>query len=152
MDVESGLNEKHEWCWLGKCSQQSEPDAEGRLRLPVSRWRASREKFCQTKKRKVSCFVWSNFVHTFATFDRWLLPCPDNFDRTHWNFQIGSSTTGAASRGRWLLGLAHALTTRIYLWKGKGETRIAKIADSTCLPEAEANFAITSGGVDESKD
>lgn len=39
--------------------------------------------------------------------------------------------------------MAHASTTRLYLRKGRGETRICKIYDSPCLPEAEAMFAIT---------
>lgn len=48
--------------------------------------------------------------------------------------------------------LAHASTTRIYLRKGKGETRIAKIYDSPELPENEAMYAITSGGIDNACD
>ncbi|CAM9322725.1 unnamed protein product, partial [Phaeothamnion confervicola] len=43
--------------------------------------------------------------------------------------------------------LAHASTTRISLKKGKGEERIAKIFDSPMMPEAEATYAITSGGI-----
>jgi len=34
--------------------------------------------------------------------------------------------------------LAHASTTRLYLRKGRGETRICKIYDSPDVPEAEA--------------
>jgi len=48
--------------------------------------------------------------------------------------------------------LAHASTTRISLRKGRGELRVAKIYDSPDLPESEATFAITSGGVDDAKD
>ncbi|KAI8426172.1 hypothetical protein MSG28_005113 [Choristoneura fumiferana] len=48
--------------------------------------------------------------------------------------------------------LAHASTTRISLRKGRGENRIAKIYDSPDLPESEATFAITSGGVADAKD
>ncbi|XP_046403567.1 meiotic recombination protein DMC1/LIM15 homolog [Ischnura elegans] len=48
--------------------------------------------------------------------------------------------------------LAHASTTRISLRKGRGETRIAKIYDSPDLPESEATFAITSGGIADAKD
>ncbi|TBU10564.1 DNA repair and recombination protein Rad51 [Hamiltosporidium tvaerminnensis] len=44
--------------------------------------------------------------------------------------------------------LAHASTTRIYLRKGRGETRVAKIYDSPDVPEAEAVYAITVGGID----
>eukprot|EP00605_Chrysophyceae_sp_TOSAG23-4_P000547 GSChrysophyteH1.ASY1.ANO1.616.1 assembled CDS len=43
--------------------------------------------------------------------------------------------------------LAHASTTRVFLKKGKGEQRIAKIYDSPLMPEAEATFQITPGGV-----
>lgn len=43
--------------------------------------------------------------------------------------------------------LAHASTTRISLKKGKGNERIARIYDSPDMPEAEAKFCITDGGV-----
>ncbi|CAG8474680.1 6118_t:CDS:10 [Ambispora gerdemannii] len=43
--------------------------------------------------------------------------------------------------------LAHASTTRIYLRKGRGEERIAKIYDSPDMPEAEAPYAISGGGI-----
>lgn len=43
--------------------------------------------------------------------------------------------------------IAHASTTRISLRKGRGESRVAKIYDSPCLPEAEATFGIYSDGV-----
>ncbi|KHN87647.1 DNA repair protein RAD51 -like protein A [Toxocara canis] len=48
--------------------------------------------------------------------------------------------------------IAHASTTRLYLRKGRGETRICKIYDSPCLPESEAVFAITTQGIDDAKD
>ncbi|PVV04488.1 hypothetical protein BB560_001008 [Smittium megazygosporum] len=48
--------------------------------------------------------------------------------------------------------IAHSSTTRLYLRKGRGESRICKIYDSPCLPEAEAVFAITEGGIADSKD
>lgn len=48
--------------------------------------------------------------------------------------------------------MAHASTTRLYLRKGRGETRICKIYDSPCLPEAEAMFAINPDGIGDSKD
>ncbi|KAL1451472.1 hypothetical protein WDU94_005848 [Cyamophila willieti] len=48
--------------------------------------------------------------------------------------------------------MAHASTTRISLRKGRAETRIAKIYDSPDMPEAEAMFAITNGGVTDAKD
>ncbi|RWS00459.1 meiotic recombination protein Dmc1-like protein [Dinothrombium tinctorium] len=48
--------------------------------------------------------------------------------------------------------LAHASTVRIYLKKGRGETRIAKIYDAPDLPEAEATFAISEGGIIDAKE
>ena len=48
--------------------------------------------------------------------------------------------------------IAHASTTRISLRKGRGEMRVAKIYDSPDLPESEATFSITSGGLDDAKD
>jgi len=43
--------------------------------------------------------------------------------------------------------MAHASTTRISLKKGRGETRIAKIYDSPCLPESDTLFAINEDGI-----
>lgn len=43
--------------------------------------------------------------------------------------------------------MAHASTTRLYLRKGRGETRICKIYDSPNLPESEAVFAINADGI-----
>ncbi|EGR29337.1 hypothetical protein IMG5_158050 [Ichthyophthirius multifiliis] len=43
--------------------------------------------------------------------------------------------------------MAHASTTRLYLRKGRGESRICKIYDSPCLPESEAIFGISQGGI-----
>ncbi|KAM5356125.1 hypothetical protein ACJ41O_002771 [Fusarium nematophilum] len=43
--------------------------------------------------------------------------------------------------------IAHASTTRISLKKGRGETRIAKIYDSPCLPESDTLFAIGEEGI-----
>ncbi|KAF7722115.1 Meiotic recombination protein dmc1 [Apophysomyces ossiformis] len=43
--------------------------------------------------------------------------------------------------------LAHASATRVYLRKGRGEERVAKIYDSPDMPENEASYAISSGGI-----
>jgi len=43
--------------------------------------------------------------------------------------------------------MAHASTTRLSLRKGRGETRVCKIYDSPCLPEAEAMFSINPDGI-----
>jgi len=43
--------------------------------------------------------------------------------------------------------MAHAATTRLYLKKGKGDTRVCHVADSPCLPESDAIFAIGPEGV-----
>ncbi|XP_059157129.1 meiotic recombination protein DMC1/LIM15 homolog isoform X1 [Physella acuta] len=48
--------------------------------------------------------------------------------------------------------LAHASTVRLMLRKGRGENRIAKIYDSPDLAENEASFAISGGGIIDSKD
>uniref|UniRef100_A0A8D3DRF5 Meiotic recombination protein n=1 Tax=Scophthalmus maximus TaxID=52904 RepID=A0A8D3DRF5_SCOMX len=48
--------------------------------------------------------------------------------------------------------LAHASTTRISLRKGRAEMRIAKIFDSPDMPENEATFAISAGGVTDAKE
>jgi DNA repair protein RadA len=43
--------------------------------------------------------------------------------------------------------IAHGSTIRIYLRKGKGEQRVAKIVDAPHLPEGEAVFSITEHGI-----
>ncbi|KAG0170829.1 Meiotic recombination protein dmc1 [Apophysomyces sp. BC1034] len=43
--------------------------------------------------------------------------------------------------------LAHASATRVYLRKGRGEERVAKIYDSPDMPENEASYAISAGGI-----
>ena len=43
--------------------------------------------------------------------------------------------------------LAHASTTRLYLKKGRGETRVCKIYDSPCLAELECLFQIANEGI-----
>lgn len=43
--------------------------------------------------------------------------------------------------------LAHGATVRIYLRKGKGEQRVAKMIDAPHLAEAEAVFSITEDGI-----
>ena len=43
--------------------------------------------------------------------------------------------------------LAHGATVRIYLRKGKGEQRVAKMVDAPHLPEGEAVFSITDEGI-----
>ncbi|CAG5123378.1 unnamed protein product [Candidula unifasciata] len=48
--------------------------------------------------------------------------------------------------------LAHASTVRVMLRKGRGETRIAKVYDSPDLPENEATFAISGGGITDAKE
>ena len=48
--------------------------------------------------------------------------------------------------------IAHASTTRLKLRKGRGNQRIMKVVDSPSLPESEATFAITSGGINDAED
>lgn len=48
--------------------------------------------------------------------------------------------------------VSFVLFCSLYLRKGRGETRICKIYDSPCLPEAEAMFAINADGVGDAKD
>lgn len=43
--------------------------------------------------------------------------------------------------------LAHASTTRLYLRKGRGDTRVAKIYDSPSLAEGEASYSIAKEGI-----
>ncbi|XP_020258865.1 meiotic recombination protein DMC1 homolog [Asparagus officinalis] len=48
--------------------------------------------------------------------------------------------------------MAHASTVRLMLRKGKGEQRVCKIFDAPNLPESEAVFQITPGGIADAKD
>ena len=48
--------------------------------------------------------------------------------------------------------LAHAVTTRIYLKKGKAENRIAKLQFSPTQAEGDATFSIGEGGIVAGKD
>ena len=43
--------------------------------------------------------------------------------------------------------LAHGCNTRIYVRKGKKGTRVAKLVDSSCLPEGEVIFRIAGEGI-----
>ena len=44
------------------------------------------------------------------------------------------------------------MDTIVSLRKGKGEQRVAKIIDSPSMPEAEASYQITTGGIDNYAD
>lgn len=48
--------------------------------------------------------------------------------------------------------IAHASQTRLSLRKARGENRICKIYDSPSLPEAEATFSISEGGITDASD
>lgn len=48
--------------------------------------------------------------------------------------------------------IAHASQTRLSLRKARGENRICKIYDSPNLPEAEATFSISEGGIVDATD
>jgi DNA repair protein RadA len=46
--------------------------------------------------------------------------------------------------------MAHACTHRLYLRRGKQNTRLAKVIDSPSLPEERVRFALTAAGVEDS--
>ena len=48
--------------------------------------------------------------------------------------------------------MAHASCTRLKLRKGRGDTRVCKVIDSPCLPEAEAMFSIGANGICDADD
>ena len=48
--------------------------------------------------------------------------------------------------------MAHASTTRLYLKKGRGEQRVCKIYDSPLVPEGEAIYQLSEGGVTDPTD
>ena len=43
--------------------------------------------------------------------------------------------------------MAHACTHRVFLRKGKQNTRLARVIDSPYLPEERIRFAITEAGI-----
>jgi DNA repair protein RadA len=45
--------------------------------------------------------------------------------------------------------VAHTATFRVYLRKSKGELRVARLIDSPHLPESEAVFKVTEGGIED---
>ncbi|MFX0098914.1 MAG: DNA repair and recombination protein RadA [Candidatus Hodarchaeota archaeon] len=47
--------------------------------------------------------------------------------------------------------LGHGSTYRVYLRKGKGDTRVAKMVDAPGLPESEATFRITQNGISDAE-
>ncbi|KAL1612652.1 carboxymethylenebutenolidase [Paraconiothyrium brasiliense] len=66
----------------------------------------------------------------------------------------GASALFAGADGRKPVGghiLAHASATRILLRKGRGEERVAKIQDSPDMPEKEATYIITNGGINDTE-
>ncbi|KAH6848674.1 Rad51-domain-containing protein [Alternaria alternata] len=66
----------------------------------------------------------------------------------------GASALFASADGRKPIGghiLAHASATRILLRKGRGEERVAKIQDSPDMPEKEATYIITNGGINDAE-
>lgn len=48
--------------------------------------------------------------------------------------------------------MAHATTTRIHVKKGRGDTRVAKIVSSPCLPEKDASYTIGLQGIMDAKE
>ena len=48
--------------------------------------------------------------------------------------------------------VAHSCTTRVFLRKGKGEKRIARVIDSPHIPEIETVFSISAEGITDPKD
>jgi len=65
---------------------------------------------------------------------------------------VVSQCVCSVPRGHVRLCTVMACVCRLYLRKGRGETRICKIYDSPCLPEAEAMFAINADGIGDAKD
>jgi DNA repair protein RadA len=47
--------------------------------------------------------------------------------------------------------MAHACTHRVYIRKGKGNTRLARVIDSPSLPEVKVRIALTEKGVEDAE-
>ncbi|MCJ7633340.1 hypothetical protein MUP77_13255, partial [Candidatus Bathyarchaeota archaeon] len=48
--------------------------------------------------------------------------------------------------------LSHASTHRLYIRKGKANTRVIRVIDSSYLPEEATRFVITGSGVEDVAD
>jgi len=48
--------------------------------------------------------------------------------------------------------VGHASTYRMYLRRGKGGSRVAKLIDSPNLPDNETSFFLTAGGVKDEEE
>jgi hypothetical protein len=48
--------------------------------------------------------------------------------------------------------MAHACTHRIWIQRGRNNSRLAKLIDSPSLPEAVARFIITERGIEDFED
>lgn len=59
-----------------------------------------------------------------------------------------NSTSADSTDNAFCVVLAHASATRVYLRKGRGEERVAKIHDSPNVPEGEATYKITASGIE----
>jgi DNA repair protein RAD51 len=65
--------------------------------------------------------------------------------------QVDGSSFGGMNDKKPIGGhiMAHASQTRLYLRKGAKENRICKVYDSPSLPESEAVYSITDGGIND---
>jgi DNA repair protein RadA len=48
--------------------------------------------------------------------------------------------------------VAHASTHRLYIRKGRANTRVINVIDSPCLPDEKTRFALTSIGVEDAEE
>ena len=69
----------------------------------------------------------------------------------NWYVSCNCIVTGIIC-GNWFVTEVFLGCFRLYLRKGRGETRICKIYDSPCLPESEAMFAINPDGIGDAKE
>ena len=68
--------------------------------------------------------------------------------------QVDGNTFGGQNDKKPIGGhiMAHASQTRLSLRKGNKDTRLCKIYDSPCLPEAEEKYSISEGGIVDAND
>jgi hypothetical protein len=89
-------------------------------------------------------------THSFSFLHSYSLSLDDDDDDDDDNDDDDDHRSMFAGEVRKPIGghiMAHASTTRLYLRKGRAEQRVCKIFDSPNLPEAEAMFALTDGGI-----
>jgi Rad51 len=82
-----------------------------------------------------------------------LLTLKSQLVETSWHIrQLPGNCCFLETNNKYKMLIINCACCRLYLRKGRAETRICKIYDSPCLPESEATFAINADGIGDAKE